>query len=70
MAISILDKGWRGEPIRLIGIRLADFTNNNSKQISLFDEEKDIHSDKIQEVLDEITDKFGEGIIIPASLKK
>ena len=67
--VSILDKGWRGEPIRLIGIRLSDFTHNNSKQISLFDEEKDINNDKIQEVLDDITDKFGEGVIIPASLK-
>ena len=68
--LSILNKGWRGEPIRLIGIRLSDFTNNNSKQVSLFDKEKDIHNDKIQSVIDNITDKFGEGIIIPASLKE
>ena len=68
--ISILDKGWRGEPIRLLGIRLADFTNNNSKQVSIFDQDKDIHNDKIQSVLDDITDKFGEGVIIPASLKE
>lgn len=68
--VSLLDKGWRGEPIRLVGIRLADFTNNNTKQMSIFDQEKDLHNDKIQSVLDDITDKFGEGIIIPASLKE
>lgn len=69
IAVSILNKGWRGEPLRLIGIRLADFTYDNNKQISIFDQEKDLHNDKIQEVLDNISNKYGDGIIIPASLK-
>ena len=69
-SLQVLKNGWRGEPLRLIGIRLADFTTDNSKQVSLFDQEKDIHVDKIQEVIDHITDKFGEGTIIPASLKE
>lgn len=68
-AVSILKNGWRGEPLRLIGIRLADFTNDNRKQISIFDQEKDLHNDKIQEILDDISNKYGDGIIIPASLK-
>ena len=70
ICLQILKNGWRGEPLRLIGIRLADFTTDNSKQVSIFDQEKDIHVDKIQEVIDNITDKFGEGVIIPASLKE
>ena len=69
-SIEILKKGWRGEPLRLIGIRLSDFTNDNRKQISLFDQEKDFHNDKIQEVMDHISEKYGDGVIIPASLKK
>lgn len=69
-SLQVLKNGWRGEPLRLIGIRLANFTTDNSKQVSLFDQEKDIHVDKIQEVIDHITDKFGEGTIIPASLKE
>ncbi len=68
-SLEILEKGWKREPLRLIGIRLSDFTQNNHKQISLFDVEKDYHSDKIQEVMDHISDKYGDGIIIPASLK-
>ena len=67
--LDILSKGWRGEPLRLIGIRLADFTNNNRKQISIFDQEKDLHADKMQEILDDISNKYGDGVIIPASLK-
>lgn len=69
-ALVILRNGWRGEPLRLIGIRLADFTEDSHKQISFFDQEKDIHSNQIQEVLDQITEKYGDGIIIPASLKE
>lgn len=70
MTLLILKNGWRGEPLRLIGIRLSDFTTENHKQISFFDQEKDMHSNQIQEVLDHITDKYGDGVIIPASLKE
>lgn len=69
-AIKLFKVCYRGEPIRLIGIRLSDFVKENIKQVSLFEEEKDINSDKIQEVIDTIKDKFGYGIIIPASLKE
>lgn len=69
-AIKIFDNGWRGELLRLIGIRLSDFTTDSNKQLSLFDQEKDLHNDKIQEVMDNISSKYGDGIIIPASLKQ
>ena len=68
-ALEILNKGWRGEPLRLIGIRLSDFTHDNNKQLSLFDTDKDLNNDKIQKVMDNISEKYGDGIIIPASLK-
>lgn len=68
-SLEILSKGWRGEPLRLIGIRLTNFTHDNSKQISLFEQEKDLHNDKIQEVMDSISEKYGDGVIIPAILK-
>ena len=29
----------------------------------------DLHTDKMQEILDDISNKYGDGIIIPASLK-
>ena len=37
--------------------------------MSIFDEEKQYSNDKIQEVLDNISDKYGNSVIIPASLK-
>lgn len=68
-SLEVLSKGWRGEPLRLIGIRLTNFTHDNSKQISLFEQEKDLHNDRIQEVMDNISEKYGDGVIIPAILK-
>ena len=69
-ACSVLEKGWKKEPIRLIGIRLDNLTMDNNKQLSLFDDKKDEGNDKIQEVLDNISNKYGDDIIIPASLKE
>ena len=69
-ACEVLEKGWKKDPIRLIGIRLDNLTTSNEKQISLFDEKIDESNDKIQEVLDNISDKYGDNIIIPASLKE
>ena len=37
-ACGVLEKGWKRDPIRLIGIRLDNLTTSNDKQISLFDE--------------------------------
>lgn len=69
-AVEILNKGWRGEPLRLIGIRLCDFTQDNHHQLSLFEQEKDLSHNRIQEILDNISEKYGDGIIIPAALKQ
>lgn len=69
-AVELLNKGWRGEPLRLIGIRLCDFTQDSHHQLSLFEKEKDLSHNKIQEILDDISEKYGDGIIIPAALKQ
>lgn len=70
ISVEVFDKGWRGEMLRLIGIRLSDFTSLNNKQMSLFDKETDINNNKIQEIMDDIADKYGDGVIIPASMKR
>lgn len=66
--IDLLEKAWRGEPIRNIGIRLSDLTEVKVKQVSLFDEVKDEKEDKIIEVIDNIKNKYGIDSIKPASL--
>ena len=68
-AIEVLEKGYRGDPIRLIGIRAADLTSDSNFQISIFDTPNVISNSKIQKVLDNIADKYGDSIIVPASMK-
>ena len=68
--IDLLEKSWRNEPIRNIGMRLGDLTDNKNEQISLFSEPViEDESDKMQEIVDDINNKYGGNVIIPASIK-
>lgn len=65
--ISLFKLSWNGVKVRNIGVRLSDFTTTMEKQLSLFD--KPIkEDDNIGEILDNIKDKYGDNIIMPASL--
>ena len=70
VAVDVLKKGWRGDKIRLIGIRLGSLTEKRVKQFSLFDMDTEDDVDKIQDVLDKINDKYGSCKITVASMKK
>ena len=65
----ILQRSWREEPIRNIGVRLSDFTNDRTEQISIFQEEILEETDKMQEIVDNINKKYGTNSVIPASIK-
>ena len=55
---------WNNEPVRLIGLRVTDISTNNDIQLSLFDENNKIISDKeIDKLIDEINKEFGSGTI-------
>lgn len=66
---NVFDENYKEDEIRLIGVRLANLTNEKKEQISLFDEEKEEKEDSIQKTVDDINNKFGKSIIKPASLK-
>lgn len=67
--IEVFDKNYKKDPIRLIGVRLADLSDNKDKQLSLFDEEVQEEADtEIQKTIDDINQKFGKSLITPASL--
>ena len=70
VAVNVLKKGWRGDKIRLIGIRLGSLSEKRVKQFSLFDMDTEDDVDKIQDVLDKINDKYGSCKITVASMKK
>ena len=60
---------WKGDPIRLVGIRVSDFTDKSFEQISLFEEVgKTNKRDKIQKAMDKINEKYGNNTIKSAAL--
>lgn len=72
LVIDIFNKSYRKDPLRLIGVRLADLKSTKETQISLFDEipkEEKENDTKIQSTIDNINEKFGKSLIAPASLK-
>lgn len=72
LAIKIFDENYKKDPIRLIGIRLADFQTKKEEQISLFEEKESteaVENEKIQRTIDKINNKFGKSLVTPASLK-
>ena len=68
---QLLKSMWRGDPIRLVGVRVTDFTDKSYEQISLFEEAGNIEKrDKVQKMVDKINEKYGKDIIKSASLYK
>ena len=66
---DVFDENYKDDPIRLIGVRLANLTKEKSEQISLFDNEIEEVEDNIQKTIDNINNKFGKSLIKPASLE-
>lgn len=58
------NKLWSLEPVRLIGLRVSDLSNNNDIQLSLFDENHKILKEKeIDKLIDDINKEFGSGTV-------
>lgn len=70
--LHLLDISFKGEPIRLIGVRLANLSSAVVEQISLFNQEvKETNtSSDFQKIVDSLNNKFGNNTVIPASMKK
>lgn len=72
IVLHLLDISFRGEAIRLIGVRLADLSANRLEQVSIFDsdEKKDSSNDEFQKIVDSLNNKFGSNVVVPAVMKK
>ena len=58
------NKLWNLEPVRLIGLRVTDISNNNDIQLSLFDENHKVITDKeLDKIIDNINKEFGSGTV-------
>ena len=66
---KLFDNLWDGTKIRNLGVRLSNFTDKCERQLSLFETFND-KEHKLQKTLNNINDKFGEKLVITASLLK
>ena len=69
VACELLKSMYKGDLIRLVGVRVSDFTDKTYEQISLFEEAgKQEKREKVQKTLDEINKKYGKNVIKSAAL--
>ncbi len=67
-ACELLKNMWKGDPIRLVGLRVSDLTDKTYEQISLFEEAgKTKKRDNVQKIVDEINKKYGSNTIKSAA---
>ena len=63
-AKEAFNKLWNKESVRLIGLRVTNFSVNNDVQLSLFDEnEKILYKKETEKIISEINNKFGKNVI-------
>ena len=71
LVIEIFEKSYKDDPIRLIGLRLADLSSTKEKQLTIFENntKQTENEETFQKTIDAINQKFGKAIVTPASLK-
>ena len=65
--LILFSRSWREEPIRNIGIRLSDLTDEKKEQMSIFDNMEKKEVSEVEKVMDEIINKFGRDSVKFAS---
>ena len=56
----------RGTPIRLVGVRVDDLTDEEEVQLSLFNHEKDEKQERLDKTIDQLKEKYGYNLITRA----
>lgn len=62
-AKKVLNELYKGDKIRLIGIRVEGLCEKNDMQLSFFDKSENNKNNKIDKAVDSIKDKYGYNII-------
>lgn len=67
-ALGLVQEGWTGKPLRLIGITVSNFEDDQVQQLSLFEIETVPEHSEVDHMVDAIREKFGFGMIKRATL--
>ncbi len=65
-AKEIFNEMYKNEPIRLVGVRVDNLENKEEIQMSFFTQESDIKQEKLDNVLDNLKNKYGYNMITRA----
>ncbi len=61
---ELFDEAWTGVPIRHLGVRVTDLTDQPFDQLSLFEPFNRERDAKLDETMDQIRKRFGEKILV------
>ena len=67
--IELFENSYDGKMVRLIGVRLSNFTKNQDYQLSIFNINDEDNRDDLENMIDEINQKFGSNVIGTVSKK-
>lgn len=65
--LVLFARSWKEDPIRNIGVRLSDLTDEKKEQMSIFDNTEKKEVSEFEKVMDEIINKFGRDSVKFAS---
>ena len=66
-ACRLFDELWDGTPIRLLGIRTAKLSDQDTVQMNLFEAQANQKFEKLDKALDTIRKKYGKDAVIRGS---
>jgi len=69
-ARELLNAAWKGEPIRLLGVGVANLTDESLEQLEFFEPVDNKKQIALDQAVDKIRNKFGYKAIIRSSLIK
>ena len=66
VACGLFDELWKGDPVRQLGVRVSELTQNDFHQLSLF--EKDYEKQRtVDQAVDSLRERFGNGSVFRSS---
>lgn len=60
----LFEQCWRGEPVRLLGVSVSDFSMCGTRQLSLFDKRDGMKLNRLDQTIDKIREKYGTRSIV------
>ena len=64
---KIFKEMWKGEPIRLLGVRLTKLTSNEVYQSSIFDTDRNEKQRVLDSAIDKLRAQYGDKVIVRSS---